>query len=322
MSILDINLSKVYKDRERGLKNKDFNLLLNCAIEMAEAFTTSKQAAQEAAFFLGRIGDRARFESVVYGPTLKLPPSLREPRSFKMEERLYELGQKYPFLDDDEIDFIEELYCQSDTYDMVNRMLFDGDDLLRRKLARFNPEDFNIHHDDFSSEFCLETFDALIKNENELDVQEALDKRHQSFDDMEEEARLYGFSPTLKYDPILVYNRRTNTIQVDETDLSDRFLCPISNFSWAGIKLCDATNLLVNEFGNSIEETIIVPALEKCRLTKQTITYAAFNTYWYLKIEDAVINGLNIPSSDKRLLKVRERIAYDWLTYQNKKELH
>lgn len=321
MNILDIDLDKINKDRERGLKCKDFNLLLKCAVDMAEAFTSSKLLAEEAAFFLGRLGDRDRFESVVYGPWLKLPPSLHEPRSFKMEEKLYELGQKYPFLDDEELDFLEKLYCKSDTFDIINRMLFDGDDLLRRKLARFNPDDFNLHHNEFSHEFCLEIFNALIINENELNVQEALDARHQSFDDMKEEARLYGFSPRLKYAPILVYNRRTNTIQVDETDLSDRFLCPISNFSWAGIKLGDAVNLLINELDSSIEESIIVPALEKCRLTKQTITYAAFNTYWYLILENAIIINLGISSSDARLLKVREHIAYDWLTYQNKKEL-
>ena len=68
---------------------------------MAEAFTSSRLLAKEAAFFLGRLGDRDRFESVVYGPTLELPSSLREPRSFKIEEKLYELGQKYPFFDDD-----------------------------------------------------------------------------------------------------------------------------------------------------------------------------------------------------------------------------
>lgn len=321
MNILDIDLDKINKDREIGIKCKDFNLLLKCAVDMAEAFTYSRLLAEEAAFFLGRIGDRTRFESVIYGPTLKLPPSLREPRSFQMEEKLYELGQKYPFLDDEELDFLETLYCKSNTFDMVNRMLFDGDDLLRRKLARFNQDDFNIRHDVFSCEFCLEIFDALIKNENELNVQEALDARHQSFDDMKEEARLYGFSPKLKYDPILVYNRRTNTIQVDETDLSDRFLCPISNFSWTGLKLGDAVNLLINEFNHSVEESIIVPALEKCRITKQAITYAAFNTYWYLIVENAIIRNLGISSSDERLLKVRERIAYDWLTYQNKKEL-
>lgn len=321
MNILDIDLDKINKDREIGLKCKDFNLLLKCAVDMAEAFTSSRLLAKEAAFFLGRLGDRDRFESVVYGPTLELPPSLREPRSFEMEEKLYELGQKYPFFDDEELDFLENLYCKSDTFDMVNRMLFDGDDLLRRKLARFNPDDFNIRHNEFPCELCLKIFDALIKNENELNVQEALNARHQSFDDMKEEAHLYGFSPRLKYAPILVYNRRTNTIQVDETDLSDRFLCPISNFSWTGIKLGDAVNLLINEFDSSIEESIIVPALEKCRLTKQTIEYAAFHTYWYLNIEEAIIRNLGISSSDARLLKVRERIAYDWLTYQNKKEL-
>jgi hypothetical protein len=86
MNILDIDIDKINKDREIGLKCKDFNLLLKCAVDMAEAFTSSRLLAKEAAFFLGRLGDRDRFESVVYGPTLELPSSLREPRSFKIPQ--------------------------------------------------------------------------------------------------------------------------------------------------------------------------------------------------------------------------------------------
>ena len=50
MNILDIDLDKINKDREIGIKCKDFNLLLKCAVDMAEAFTYSRLLAEEAEY--------------------------------------------------------------------------------------------------------------------------------------------------------------------------------------------------------------------------------------------------------------------------------
>lgn len=276
--------------------------------------------AQEVSFFLGRINDRNTYERVVYGPYFSMPPSLREPRSFDKEERMYNMGQRYPFLDDDELDYLEELYCSSDTYDMINRMLYDGDDFLRRRLARFDSSLYNISNSEFSKKFCLEVFNALITNYTEYDIEQALDDRHQPVEDKIEEARLWGYSPTLEYPTILVYNRRTNSIQIDNTDLSDRFLIPIANFGWANMDMSLPINLFIDKFGEDVKDNLY-DALSRKGLNKQMIQHAMFCVPWYLALEKTIIERKEITPKDYRIIEIHESIARIWLKYQNEKSL-
>ena len=320
-----MELSERFEYRKKALKNKDFGTLCKCAIEIAKMFPGEsdpyRHHSQEVAFFLGRINDRVQFEELIYHPYTKLPPSLRPIRSFEKEEKMFDLGQRYPFLEDDELDYLEELYCSSDTYDMINRMLYDQDEVLRRKLARFDESHFSIKNDTFSKKLCLDIFNALIQNEIEYDIQEVMEERYESMDDRRERARLFGYDMDESFSPILVYNRRTNSIQIDETDLSDRFLIPIYNFSWAQIKLPDAIDLYKEYFGVEVVTRLIYPALKEEGLEPPLIEWAAFCVPWYLTMESAVVNGLSIQRDDHRLLNIREQIANKWLTFQNEKSL-
>lgn len=119
----------------------------------------------------------------------------------------------------------------------------------------------------------------------------------------------------------MVYNRRTNSIQIDETDLSDIFLIPIYNFSWAQIKLPDAIDLYKEYFGIEVVSRFIYPALKEEGLEPPQIEWAAFCVPWYLTMESAVVNGLSIQRDDYRLLNIHEQIANKWLTFQNEKSL-
>lgn len=154
-----MELAELFECRKKALKNKDFGTLCKCAIEMAKMFPGEldpyRHHSQEVAFFLGRINDRVQYEELIYHPYTKLPPSLRTIRSFEKEEKMFDLGQRYPFLEDDKLDYLEELYCSSDTYDMINRMLYDQVEVLRRKLARFDESHFSIKNDTFSKKLCL-----------------------------------------------------------------------------------------------------------------------------------------------------------------------
>lgn len=320
-----MELTEIFERREIALKNRDFSTLCECAIEMSKKFPGesdhNRHISQEVAFFLGRINDRAQFEELIYHPYTKLPPSLRPIRSFDKEEQMFDFGARYPFLDDNELDYLEELYCSPDTYDMINRMLYDQDEVLRRKLARFDESHFSINNNTFSKKLCLEIFDALIINEMEYNIQEAMDERYETMDDKREKARFFGYDIDESYSPILVYNRRTNSIQIDESDLSDVFLIPIYNFYWAQIKLFDAINLYKEYFGEGIVTKSIYPALNKELLEPTQIEWAAFCLPWFLAIEEAVIHGMSLSRNDCRLLEIREKIARKWLTFQNEKSL-
>ena len=315
-----MELSELFEYRKKALKNKDFGTLCKCAIEIAKMFPGESDPyghhSQEVAFFLGRINDRKQFEELIYHPYTKLPPSLRTIRSFEKEEKMFDLGQRYPFLEDEELDYLEELYCSSDTYDMINRMLYDQDEVLRRKLARFDESHFLIKNDTFSKKLCLDTFNALIQNEIEYNIQEVIDERYESIDDRRERACLFGYEVDESFSPIWVYNRRTNSIQIDKTDLSDRFLIPIYNFFWAQIKMPDAIDLYIEYFGEEVVNQFIYPALKKRGLDPSHLKWAAFCVPWYLTMETAVVNGLSLQRNDYRLLDIREQVAKKWLTFQ------
>ena len=320
-----MDVKEIIENRKEALKNKDFDTLCKCAIEMAKMFSGEadplRHHSQEVAFFLGRINARTKFEELIYYPYTTLPPSLRPIRSFDKEEKMFDMGQRYPFLDDKELDYLEELYCSSDTYDMINRMLYDQDEVLRRKLARFDESHFLISNDNFSKKLCLDVFDALIRNVMEFNIGEVMDERYETIEDKKAKADFWGLEVNESYSPILVYNRRTNSIQIDQTDLSDRFLIPIYNFSWPEIKLSDAINIFREYFGEGILQDLIYPALEKTGLGPTMVEYAAFCVTWYLAIEHALIQGLNINKNDRRLLDTRETISRKWLTFQNKQSL-
>lgn len=325
-----MDLEKLFSKRAEALKEKNFSKLCQCAIEMAENFSgpidPTRLVSQEVAFFLGRINDRSKFEDIIYRPYLDMPPSLREIRSFEKEEKMYDMGTRYPFLNDEELDYLENLYCSSDTYDMISRILYDADDVLRRKLARFDERQFNIKNEFYSKQLCLDIMDAFIRNDIEFKIQEAIEERYKSVEDKVAEADFWGrmgvsYDVSDSYSPILVYNRRSNSIQIDQSDLSDRFLIPISNFHWAKINLIDAIELYKEHFGKEFIETEIFPVLNKCGLNSQMIEYAAFCSPWFIRMESYIIDKFSLSPNDTRLLDVREKIARKWLKFQNEKSL-
>lgn len=324
-----MELEELFKLRKEALKKGDFQTLCNCAVEMAKQFHGSsdprRHISQEAAFFLGRMNERSKFEKIVYDPYYSLPPSLREIRSFEKEEKMFDMGQRYPFLDDEELDYLEEMYCSPDTYDMISRMLYDGDTMLRRKLARFNEAHFSIKTDTFSKKLCLEVFDALVQNETIYDIDNALDEREQTDEDyrafmefmeLDEEEDCDN-----EYSPIFVYNRRTNSVQIDQTDLSDSFLIPICNFSWAGIRLSDAIDQYKEHFGEEVLSKAVEPGLKNWGLSGHMASNAALCAPFFLDIENEIIKKYSLQRNNNFLLDVRARIAEKWLIYQNEKSL-
>lgn len=324
-----MELEELFELRKVALKKGDFQILCNCAVEMARQFYGSsdprRHISQEVAFFLGRANDRSKFEKIVFDPYFSLPPSLREIRSFEKEEKMFDMGQRYPFLDDEELDYLEGMYCSPDTYDMISRMLYDGDTMLRRKLARFNEDEFSIQSETFSKELCLEVFDALIQNETIYDIDNAIEERNQT----DEDYRAFMAFMELdddedddnEYSPIFVYDRRTNSVRIDQTDLSDTFLIPIYNFYWADINLSDAIELYKTYFGQEVLFNAIEPALRNWGISVSGISDVAFCVPFFMDIENEIIKRYSLKRTDDILSEVRAKIAEKWLIYQNEKSL-
>lgn len=315
-----MEIRELFECRKTALKNKDLNKLCECAVEMVRHFPgwydSHGYYLLEAAFFLGRINNMEQFEELVKLSYEKSNSFYGDNCTTKEKIIMFDLGRRYPFLDDDELSFLEALYCSSGTYNMINRMLFDQNEVLPRKLARFDESLFSIRNENFPQKLCLDVFKAMIINEMEYNIQDVIEERYESWYKRIEK----GYDMDDCYSPILVYNRRTNTIQLDKTDLSDKLLFPIYDFQYANINMSDLIDLVHKNFGDEVIHKFVNPILEKLDIISD-IESCVFCFNWFLSIETAIIRGLSLQSDDYRLLDIHEQIAKKWLTYQNEKTL-
>ena len=136
-----------------------------------------------------------------------LPESCKE-----LAQNLLNIGYKFPNLNESEISYLEENYCDSKTFELFDIIMFDSD-LLPRQIKKLNKESLNKKNTDFSNEFLMEIYNCFLKNDS-----------------------LDG-----NYDDYYVYNRIDNNIirkQYEDTGLVDYIISdPIrSNELWSLMK--------------------------------------------------------------------------------------
>lgn len=91
-----------------------------------------------------------------------LPDSCKE-----LAQNLLNIGLKFPHLNEQEISYLEQKYCDSKTFELFDIIMFDSDK-LSRPLRKFDKNSLNVKNSDFSKEFLLKIFDYFTENE-ELD---------------------------------------------------------------------------------------------------------------------------------------------------------
>lgn len=93
---------------------------------------------------------------------MMLPESSQE-----LAQNLLNIGYKFPRLNEVEIKYLEDKYCDSKTFELFDIIMFDSE-LLPRQINKFDKESLNKKNKDFSSEFLLQVFSCFSANE-ELD---------------------------------------------------------------------------------------------------------------------------------------------------------
>lgn len=76
------------------------------------------------------------------------------------------LGLKFPNYNDMELNFLESIWCESNSYEMMDIIMYD-EYLLPRSLKKFDKESLNKIHTDFSDEFLLKIYELFEVNEEE-----------------------------------------------------------------------------------------------------------------------------------------------------------
>lgn len=309
------DLEKLFETRKIAKQNQDLQTLANCAFQMAKEFNFD-DVRSEAAYFYGRLHDFEGFSEMLQNAKARAMNYDEMHRSYQEERHFFNIGLEYPDLDDFELDFLEEKYMSSGSYEMMDRILFDKE-RLDRTLNHFNPDEFEIKNTDFSDELLDKVFRATWKNEFDLDVQEAIDNRYTAKTQNETWRGAFGLG---EYDPsdepIYVYNRRTNDVELDRSMLDDVLLTPLYHIG----KMGDVVEEYGNLFGSEVRQYIIDEVLPATHLSYGWET-AIFSCYWYRQINVSVMKKFNVIKDDPRLNQVRRNLAKKWLIELNNKPL-
>lgn len=91
-----------------------------------------------------------------------LPNSCKE-----LAQNLLNIGLKFPHLNEQEISYLEQKYCDSKTFELFDIIMFDSDKLAR-PIKKFDKNLLNTKNTDFSRDFLLNIFSSFSENE-ELD---------------------------------------------------------------------------------------------------------------------------------------------------------
>lgn len=91
-----------------------------------------------------------------------LPDSCKE-----LAQNLLNIGLKFPHLNEQEISYLEQKYCDSKTFELFDIIMFDSDKLAR-PIKKFDKNLLNVKNTDFSRDFLLKVFGHFSENE-ELD---------------------------------------------------------------------------------------------------------------------------------------------------------
>ena len=85
----------------------------------------------------------------------------------ELAQNLLKIGDKFPYLNANEISYLEDRYCDSKTFQLFEVIMFDCN-LLSRPLKKFDKNLLNKRNNNFSKDFLMKTFSYFTKN-TELD---------------------------------------------------------------------------------------------------------------------------------------------------------
>ena len=120
-----------------------------------------------------------------YGWTLMtLPPSC-----VQKAQNMLLIGTEFPYLSEAELTYLEELWCDSNSFEWMDVIMYDSY-LLPRVLNRFDKSLLNQVHTDFSDAFLLQVYDCFDVNEGEPSRLYCYDKKTNTI--IEKEFELLG----------------------------------------------------------------------------------------------------------------------------------
>lgn len=159
-----LDTKELFQLRKKCSDNHDIESLLTIAkyrfIKGSPATNVSN--LPEMCYYFGRLNRVEELKEFLSDKSIylfTLPASSKE-----LAQNLFKIGHKFPHLNETEISYLEDKYCNPKTFELFDIIMFD-DKLLPRKIKRIEKESLNKTNTDFSKEFLLKIFDSFLKNE-------------------------------------------------------------------------------------------------------------------------------------------------------------
>lgn len=281
-----MSVEERFQLRRKCAENRDIKSLLTIAKYrfVKGSAATNESNFPEMCYYYGRLHQVEELKEFLSGKDIylfMLPDSCKE-----LAQNLLNIGYKFPHLNEKEISYLEEKYCNSKTFELFDIIMFDSDQ-LSRPIKKFNKDSLNVSHSDFSKDFLLEIYDCFLKNE-ELD---------DSYDDLYVYSRIKNKIIRKTYEDVglgeyciiqpILSNEFCNLMTKEYgEECSDYFAKSLShNKDWQDFKKSDF--YLLN--ADSIEEVAVEYFSDSVKVDEVKIAVAK---YWLDKINSIKIRTI------------------------------
>lgn len=148
--------------RKQASKERDFETLLDIALYRF-LYGSSANVIEELFYLYGKTGYILGFNKFMneYSWALLSVPY----DCMKRAKRLFLIGVKFPTLSEEELSFLESLWCSSSSFEWMDVIMSDSE-LLPRTLKRFDKSQLKRFYHDWSEDFLLKVYRCFDKNEN------------------------------------------------------------------------------------------------------------------------------------------------------------
>ncbi|MBL0132845.1 MAG: hypothetical protein IPP79_01940 [Chitinophagaceae bacterium] len=157
-------LEEMFNLRRQCAQNRDIKSLLVIAKYrfIKGSAATNESNLPEMCYYYGRLHRGKELEELLAEKSFylfMLSESCKE-----LAQTLFNIGQKFPYLNEEEVAYLEKKYCDSKTFELFDLIMFDSD-LLPRKIRRFDKSSLDIKNENFSRDFLLKVFGHFSDNE-------------------------------------------------------------------------------------------------------------------------------------------------------------
>lgn len=282
-SLKNMNVTELFKLRRKCAENRDIISLLS----IAQYNFINGSAAQnetylpELFYYYGRLHRFENLKEFFDGKEYYL--FMLTDSCKLLAKNLLNIASKFPHLNEQEIAYLEQKYCDSKTFELFDIIMFDADK-LSRPIKKFDKELLKIKNTEFSKDFLLNIYDCFSKNRG-------LDDRY---------SELFVYSRILNK----IIRKKYECVGLGEYCIDYPIL---SNQFW---------NLMNNLFGDKCADDLIKKFCnnEKWEDFKR-LDYYRLNSDF---IEEVAVNYFSNP---KQVEEVKTAVAKFWLDNVNSHDI-